>query len=75
MATTRKTKAAIGTMQWIQSETEQAEAFIQQEVEEFEYSVRNDLEWLNEHMAEVLSEGGVYVMGIRLDARLCGDAC
>lgn len=59
MATATKTKAAIGTTQWIQGEAEQAEAFIQQEVEEFGYSVRNDLEWLNEHMAEVLSKGGV----------------
>lgn len=53
--------AAIGTTQWVQNENEQAEAFIQQEVEEFEYSVRNDLDWLNEHMAEVLAKGGVYV--------------
>lgn len=70
MATATKTKAAIGTTQWIQGEAEQAEAFIQQEVEEFGYSVRNDLEWLNEHMAEVLSKGGVYVMRIRPEARL-----
>lgn len=61
MAVARSKAAGIGSSQWIQKEREQAGEFVEQEVEEFGYSVRNEMEWLNEHMAEIFSAGAVYV--------------
>ncbi|KAM0718440.1 hypothetical protein Q7P37_005510 [Cladosporium fusiforme] len=59
MALSRTKAASVGSSQWIQKEKEQAGEFVEQEVEEFEYSVRNEMEWLNEHMAEIFSTGAV----------------
>ena len=57
-----KTKAApVGSAQWVQNERAQADAFIEEEVEEFGYSVRNEMDWLNEHMAEIFSKSAVSV--------------
>lgn len=55
MAAARKTLMPVGSAQWIQSEREQASQFVDQEVEEFGFSARNEMEWLNEHMAEIFS--------------------
>ena len=30
---------------------------VEQEMEEVEYPVRHELDWLNEHMTEILSKG------------------
>ncbi|GIZ42645.1 hypothetical protein CKM354_000590500 [Cercospora kikuchii] len=46
----------VGSSQWIQNEREQANEFVEQDVEEFSYSVRNELDWLNEHMADIFSK-------------------
>lgn len=46
----------VGSSQWIQNEREQASEFVEQDVEEFSYSVRNELDWLNEHMADIFSK-------------------
>jgi len=51
----------VGSADWIQNERDQAATFIDQEVEEFSYSARNELEWLNEHMAEIFSRDQRYV--------------
>jgi len=45
----------VGSAQWILSERHQANQFVEQEVEEYAFSVRNEMEWLNEHMAEIFS--------------------
>ena len=56
MATARsKTQTPIGSSQWIQQERDQTAQFLDQEIEEFTYSARNELDWLNEHMAEIFS--------------------
>ena len=56
MATTRgKLNHPIGSPEWIQNEREQCRQYVDQEVEEFTYSVRNELEWLNEHVVEIFS--------------------
>ena len=60
MAGARAKSQAIGSSEWIQNEREQSAQFMDQEVEEFSYSVRNELEWLNEHMAEIFSKNQVY---------------
>lgn len=33
---------------------------VESEVEEFSYAARNDLDWLNEHMAVVFDENQAY---------------
>ena len=55
MAAARAKAANVGSAQWVQNEREQAGDFVEQELEEFGYSVRNEMEWLNEHMAEIFS--------------------
>lgn len=49
----------VGSSQWMQSERDQATDIIEQEVEDFSFSVRNELDWLNEHMADIFSENQV----------------
>jgi hypothetical protein len=46
----------VGSAAWIAEERKSALQIAESEVEEFSYSVRNELDWLNEHMAEVFSE-------------------
>ena len=72
MATSRSgAYAPVGSAQWIQNEREQASQFVDQEVEEFSYSARNELEWLNEHMADVFSRDQRY--GERQQAKTLSD--
>lgn len=56
MAATRSKAQPVGSSEWIKEEHTQAAEFIEQEVEEFSFSVRNELEWLNEHMNEIFSK-------------------
>ncbi|KAL2352738.1 hypothetical protein BJ546DRAFT_179374 [Cryomyces antarcticus] len=51
----------IGSAQWVQNERDQANQFIGEEVEEFSFSARNEMEWLNEHMAEIFSRSQLNV--------------
>ena len=46
----------VGSAQWILTEKEQILHLADQEAEEFTFSARNEMEWLNEHMAEVFDE-------------------
>lgn len=59
MAGTRAKTQPIGSSEWIQNEREQTSQFVDQDVEEFGFSVRNELEWLNEHMADVFARNNV----------------
>ncbi|KAF4546461.1 Inner centromere protein [Lasiodiplodia theobromae] len=54
MAASRN-KLAVGSAPWILAERQQAAQFVEQEADEFSYSVRNEMEWLNEHMADIFS--------------------
>jgi hypothetical protein len=62
MAAPKSKAQPVGSSQWIQNERQQASDFIAQEVEEFGFSARNELEWLNEHMADVFSTTRVLVL-------------
>ncbi|KAH3984948.1 hypothetical protein HBH98_043180 [Parastagonospora nodorum] len=53
----RSKAPAIGSAGWILEERHQANALVAQELEDFGFSVRNELEWLNAHMSEVLANG------------------
>ena len=56
-----RSKLPVGSAPWIVSERKQADELVAQETEEFGYSVRNELEWLNEHMAEIFTSSQLYV--------------
>jgi len=56
-----RSKLPVGSAPWIVSERRQADELVEQEAEEFGYSVRNEMEWLNEHMAEIFSSTQLYV--------------
>ena len=47
---------AVGSALWIQDENAQVSLFCGQEVDDFTFSARNEIEWLNEHMAEIFSK-------------------
>ncbi|KAI0100625.1 hypothetical protein GGR51DRAFT_347009 [Nemania sp. FL0031] len=59
-----RTRMQVGSGPWIAEERSSATQIAQSEVEEFTFSVQNDLEWLNEHMAEVFSENQINVAEI-----------
>ncbi|KAL1898768.1 hypothetical protein Sste5346_003174 [Sporothrix stenoceras] len=54
----------IGAAPWIAEERTTALNIAQSEVEEFMFSAKNELDWLNEHMAEILSENQINVADI-----------
>ncbi|KAH2713936.1 hypothetical protein KXV24_007335 [Aspergillus fumigatus] len=45
----------VGSAAWISTEKENFAQLVNQEMEEIEYPVRHEMDWLNEHMAEVFS--------------------
>jgi hypothetical protein len=51
---------AVGTASWIACEKENALQLLQNEKEEVIYPAQHQLEWLNEHMAEVFSRSHLY---------------
>lgn len=53
MAASRLKAQPIGSAAWILEERQQANQFMKQEVEDFTLSARNEMDWLNEHMAEI----------------------
>lgn len=61
MAAARSKVPPIGSAHWVLDERAQADDLISQELEDFGFSVRNEFEWLNEHMAEIFAQNGQYV--------------
>ena len=61
MAATRaKKQQPVGSTGWIVAEKENVAQLVDQEMEEIEYPVRHEMEWLNEHMAEIFSTNQLY---------------
>lgn len=61
MASKSKTMApAIGSLPWLDQENQQVAQFSAQEADDFAFSVRNELDFLNEHMADIFSKNQVY---------------
>jgi hypothetical protein len=53
---------AVGSAAWISSEKENAVQLLQEEKEEVIFPAQHQLEWLNEHMAEIFSQSQMYVI-------------
>ena len=56
-----KARVDVGSGPWILEERSQIAQFEAQEFEDFTFAARNEIEWLNEHMADIFSENGLYV--------------
>ncbi|KFY43064.1 hypothetical protein V494_02116 [Pseudogymnoascus sp. VKM F-4513 (FW-928)] len=62
MATGRlTTRLQVGSAAWVAEERSSAMQIADAEVEEFTFSARNELDWLNEHMAEIFNENQMNV--------------
>ncbi|KAI2469374.1 hypothetical protein F4781DRAFT_220849 [Annulohypoxylon bovei var. microspora] len=64
MAGPRGARLPVGSGPWISEERSSALQIVQNEVEEFSFSARNDFDWLNEHMADIFSENQINVAEI-----------
>ncbi|KAK3293909.1 uncharacterized protein B0H64DRAFT_175132 [Chaetomium fimeti] len=51
----------VGSAAWVAEERDSALSIAQSEIEEFSFSARNEIDWLNEHMAEIFSENQMNV--------------
>jgi allophanate hydrolase subunit 1 len=51
----------VGSAAWISTEKENITNLVNQEMEEVEYPVRYEMDWLNEHMAEIFSNNQLSV--------------
>ena len=56
----------VGSAAWIAEERDSALSIAQSEIDEFSFSARNEIDWLNEHMAEIFSENQMFVSRRRL---------
>ncbi|KAI9171167.1 Inner centromere protein-related protein pic1 [Paramyrothecium foliicola] len=73
MAAFRGPRLQAGSAAWIAEERSAAFQIVQQEVEEFSYSARNELDWLNEHMAGIFDENAVnFAEAFKTPGRLRG---
>ncbi|KAJ8110276.1 hypothetical protein OPT61_g6837 [Boeremia exigua] len=64
MTAARSKVPAIGSAQWILEERHQSNDLVAQELEDFGFSVRNELEWLNEHMTDIFAEDGQHNLDV-----------
>lgn len=62
MASTRHVAGSVpvGSLAWVANERATIEQLEAQELEEFAFAARNDLEWLNEHMADIFERNTLY---------------
>lgn len=60
-ATGAKSQKPVGSAAWIATEKENFLQLVNQEVEEVEYPVRHEMDWLNEHMAEIFNNNQLSV--------------
>jgi len=51
--------AAVGSAAWVAAEKENVLQLLQQEKDEIIFPVQHEVEWLNEHMAEIFSRSHV----------------
>lgn len=54
-----KSASTIGSSTWISAEKENVLDLLRQEKEEIVFPAQHELEWLNEHMAEIFSRSHV----------------
>jgi hypothetical protein len=60
MAGPSTAKPSVGSVSWIANERSTVQQLGDQDMEDFAFAARNDLEWLNEHMAEIFERNNLY---------------
>ncbi len=71
MANAAAKKLHVASSEWIQTERALAGQWLGEAADDFGYSVRNELEWLDEHMKEVFSKDQVYVIHALPSCSVC----
>lgn len=71
-ATASKSQNPVGSSEWIAAEKENVQSLVDQELEEVEYPARHEMEWLNEHMAEIFRGNQLYVITLVFSVCLVG---
>ncbi|KAK4158275.1 hypothetical protein C8A00DRAFT_28781 [Chaetomidium leptoderma] len=61
MAMRGNPRLQVGSAAWVAEERDSASTIAQSEIEEFSFSARNEIDWLNEHMAEIFSQNQMNV--------------
>lgn len=56
-----RSQMAVGSTAWIAAEKENVLQLLEQEKEEIMFPAQHEMEWLNEHMAEIFSKTQLYV--------------
>lgn len=56
-----RTQRPVGSAAWVSTEKENISQLVEQEMEEVEYPVAHEMDWLNEHMAEIFENNNLYV--------------
>jgi hypothetical protein len=51
-----RTQVTVGSAPWINAEKENVTRLLEQEEEELLYPAQHEMEWLNEHMAEIFCQ-------------------
>lgn len=51
-----RTQVPVGSVPWINAEKENVMRLLEQEEEELLYPAQHEMEWLNEHMAEIFCQ-------------------
>ena len=54
--------APVGSVAWISAEQENVLQMLKEEKEELVFPAQHEMEWLNEHMAEIFDKGHLYVL-------------
>lgn len=65
-----RTQMAVGSSAWIAAEKENVMQLLEQEKEEIVFPAQHEMEWLNEHMAEIFSKNQLYVC-IHVSSSVC----
>lgn len=66
MAASLKRQKPIGSSEWVAAEKENVQSLVSQETEEVEFPARHEMEWLNEHMAEIFRGNSLYAVFVFL---------
>lgn len=66
MASAGVKKPAVGSSEWVQTERALAGQYIGEATDDFECSIRNELEWLDAHMKDIFSKNQVYALTSRM---------
>lgn len=73
-----RTQKPVGSAAWVSTEKENVSQLVEQEMEEVEYPVAHEMDWLNEHMAEIFDNNNLCVMtdsaGVLLSTRKGRDS-